>query len=90
MIGRYPALIGRGRVFWAELRPTKGHEQDGLRPAVVVSADEMSAAGIVTVLPTTRQKLDLVRPYEVFIPAGRGGMPFDSKVLYPEIWDLTV
>lgn len=33
------AAILRGDVVWAELDPTRGHEQAGLRPVVVLSHD---------------------------------------------------
>jgi len=33
------AKILRGDVFWADLDPTKGHEQAGHRPVVVISHD---------------------------------------------------
>jgi mRNA interferase MazF len=89
MIGNRPTLIARGRTYWVEFRPSRGHEQDGLRPAIVVSAEEMSAAGILTVVPTTRQKLDRIRPYEVLIPAGRG-VPFDSKALCNHIQTIDI
>lgn len=33
------ARVLRGDVFWAELDPTRGHEQAGFRPVLVVSED---------------------------------------------------
>ena len=45
----------RGEVWWVVLDPTRGREQAGRRPAMVVSADILnaSAAGIVSILPIT-------------------------------------
>jgi mRNA interferase MazF len=45
----------RGEVWWVVLDPTRGREQAGRRPALVLSADILnaSAAGIVSVLPIT-------------------------------------
>jgi mRNA interferase MazF len=37
------ARILRGDVVWADLNPTRGHEQGGLRPVVVVSEDVFNA-----------------------------------------------
>ncbi len=31
------ARILRGDIFWADLNPTKGREQSGLRPVVILS-----------------------------------------------------
>lgn len=33
------AGVLRGDVFWADLDPTRGHEQAGLRPVLILSAD---------------------------------------------------
>lgn len=49
----------RGEVWLANLNPTKGHEQAGRRPALVLSVDAFNhgPAGLVIVVPlTTRNK----------------------------------
>ena len=33
------ARILRGDIYWTELNPTKGHEQAGVRPVVIISHD---------------------------------------------------
>ena len=33
------ARILRGEIFWADLNPTKGHEQAGMRPILILSRD---------------------------------------------------
>ena len=33
------ARILRGEIFWADLNPTKGHEQAGMRPVLILSRD---------------------------------------------------
>ena len=33
------ARILRGDIYWADLTPTRGHEQDGLRPVLILSHD---------------------------------------------------
>jgi mRNA interferase MazF len=45
----------RGEIWMTDLDPTRGHEQAGTRPALVVSADMFNAgpAGLVIVLPLT-------------------------------------
>jgi mRNA interferase MazF len=50
------ARILRGDVIWAELNPARGHEQGGLRPVVVISADVFNArSGTVIALAITSQ-----------------------------------
>ncbi len=47
----------RGEVWMMDLNPTRGHEQAGTRPGLVISADAFNAgpAGLVIVLPITAQ-----------------------------------
>lgn len=45
----------RGELWWVDLNPTRGHEQAGRRPGLVLSVDAFNAgpAGLVVVLPIT-------------------------------------
>src|ERR1700722_18071254 len=48
------ARILRGVVVWADLNPTRGHEQGGLRPVVVISEDVFNArSGTVIAMAVT-------------------------------------
>ena len=50
------ARILRGDVFWADLAPTRGHEQTGLRPVVILSEDVFNArSGTVIAMAITSQ-----------------------------------
>ena len=50
------ARILRGEVYWANLDPTKGHEQSGLRPALVLSQDVFNdRSGVVIAVALTSQ-----------------------------------
>jgi mRNA interferase MazF len=46
---------GRGEVWLVDFDPTRGHEQAGRRPALVISTNSLnqSMAGLVVVLPLT-------------------------------------
>jgi len=48
----------RGDVWLVELSPTRGHEQSGTRPAIVVSVDgfNLGPAGLVVVVPLTTKE----------------------------------
>ncbi len=51
------ARILRGDIFWADLNPTRGHEQSGLRPALVISHDVFNErSGTVIALAVTSQE----------------------------------
>lgn len=50
------ARILRGDVVWADLDPTRGHEQGGRRPVVVISQDVFNdRSGTVIALAITSQ-----------------------------------
>ena len=52
-----PIPCRRGDVRQVDFVPARGHEQDGVRPAVVVSVDQFSngPADVVAVLPITKR-----------------------------------
>jgi mRNA interferase MazF len=50
------AAILRGEVRWADLDPTRGHEQSGLRPVLILSADVFNErSGTVIAVAITSQ-----------------------------------
>jgi mRNA interferase MazF len=64
----------RGEVWWVNLNPTKGHEQRGIRPALVVSADRLNHghADLAMVVPITRTARGI--PFHVQIDPPEGGL----------------
>ena len=55
------ARILRGEIRWAELSSTRGHEQAGLRPVLILSHDifnERSGTAIVIAITSQQQKAD--------------------------------
>ena len=67
----------RGDVWWVDLDPTKGHEQAGQRPALILSADALnrSPAGLVVVLPITSKERRLRSRVRLEPPAGGLAVP---------------
>lgn len=64
----------RGEVWFVDLDPTRGHEQGGRRPALVVSDDGLNRgpAGIVIVVPITG--VDKKIPLHVRMEPPEGGL----------------
>ncbi len=59
--------ILRGDIVWADLNPTVGHKQSGLRPVLVLSRDifnEKSKTAIVVPLTTQPQKAGFPFTYQ--------------------------
>jgi mRNA interferase MazF len=53
------ARILRGEIFWADLNPTKGHEQAGMRPVLILSRDifnDKSGTAIAIALTSQPQR----------------------------------
>ena len=74
-------------IFWADLAPTRGSEQAGVRPVLVVSAEEANQAlPVVTVLALTSMKPGRkVYSIEAFLPASLTGLPQDSLAMAHQI-----
>ena len=78
-------LPKRGEVWWVVLDPTRGREQAGRRPALVLSADVLnaSAAGIVSVLPITSRDRGIRSHVAVEPP--EGGLTVPSWILCEQV-----
>lgn len=62
------AQILRGDIYWADLNPTVGHKQSGLRPIIVLSHEIFnSSSGTVIAMALTSQspKVDFPLTYEL-------------------------
>lgn len=70
-------LPDAGDLIWTDFAPTKGSEQSGRRPALVVSAKSFSAmTGMVIVCPITSRVRAF--PTSVVLPAG---LPVAGEIL---------
>ena len=71
----------RGEIWLADLRPTRGREQTGRRPVLVLSVDFFNAgpAELVVVLLLTSTQGDI--PLHVNVSKGDGGTRNDSVIL---------
>jgi mRNA interferase MazF len=74
-------------IFWADLDPSRGSEQAGRRPVLVISAEQANQSlPIVTVLSITSVKPGRkVYPVETFLGASLSGLPKDSIAMAHQI-----
>ena len=74
-------------IFWADLNPTKGSEQSGIRPVLVISSEEVNEVlPIVTIISITSLKPSRkVYPIEVLMPAKVTGLSKDSIAMAHQI-----
>ena len=84
------SLPGRGEVWLADLNPTRGREQAGRRPVLVVSEDlfNQGPAGLVIVLPVTSTIRNV--PSHVPIDPPEGGVRRRSAVLCEAVRSVSV
>lgn len=80
-----PSSPTRGEVWLLDLNPTRGHEQAGLRPAVVVSTDGFNhgPAGLVIVTPVTTTRRGI--PFHVPVSPPEGGLRRPSFIKCEDI-----
>lgn len=76
----------RGDVYLADLDPTKGSEQAGCRPVLVFQHDTLNkVTRTVVVIPFTKTLRMAHLPSCILVPAGEGGLRYDSVALCHQI-----
>jgi mRNA interferase MazF len=82
------ARILRGEVYWADLSPTRGHEQAGERPVLIISHDIFNErSGTVIVLALTSQPQRVGLPLALKIESAK--LPKPSWVKTSQIRTLS-
>jgi len=85
----------RGDIVWAQFDPVVGSEAAKLRPAVIVSNDDLNVRameigrGIVTAVPLT-SRIGRLYPSQVLIPEGATELPLLSKAQAEQIRALSI
>ena len=83
------ARILRGDIVWADLNPTQGHEQAGLRPVLVLSQDIFNQrSGTVIACALTSQEPHAGFPLTLELAASK--LPKRSWVKISQIRTLSV
>lgn len=83
------ARILRGDIRWADLNPTRGSEQAGLRPVLIISADVFNErSGTVIAMAITSQPQRAGFPLTLELSAS--GLPKKSWVKISQVRTLSV
>ncbi len=83
------ARILRGDIFWANLNPTKGHEQAGLRPVLVLSHEVFNErSGTIIAVAITSQSQKAGFPLTLKLESGK--LPKKSWIKISQIRTLSV
>ncbi|HEX8360672.1 MAG TPA: type II toxin-antitoxin system PemK/MazF family toxin [Longimicrobium sp.] len=73
----------QGEVWMANFSAIVGNEQEGIRPALVVSRNERNRTGLCMVVPGTRTHKNL--PGRVKLPRGTAGVADDTYLLSDQL-----
>jgi mRNA interferase MazF len=74
--------VSRGEIWYADLDPTQGSEQSGVRPVLVVQNDAVNRyTSTILSVPLTTNLSRASLPTCIWIPAGDGGLASDSVAL---------
>ena len=70
----------RGEIWLVDLNPTRGHEQAGSRPGLIVSVDLFNSgpAGLVVLVPLTTKEKGI--PFHVEVHPPEGGLKQRSYI----------
>lgn len=79
----------RGEIWSVDLNPTRGHEQAGKRPALIVSTDPFNhgPASLVVVVPLTSQDKGL--PLHVAVVPPEGGLKQPSFIKCEDVRSIS-
>jgi mRNA interferase MazF len=76
-------MISRGQIYFVNLNPTRGREQAGRRPVLVVSAEAINRQPLVVTVVVGTKSSNVPRDYptNVRVTARETGLPHDTLFL---------
>lgn len=80
-------MVNKWEIYYCNLNPTQGSEQQGIRPVLVISNDVVNhLLPVSTVLTLSSIKPgDKIYPTEIELPAKLTGLPKDSVAMVQQI-----
>ena len=82
--------VKRGEIYFVNLSPTKGREQAGDRPVLVISNDIINKLPLVVtvVVGTKSENIQKEYPTNILITSSESGLPMDTIFLCFQIRSL--
>ena len=83
-------MISRGQIYFVNLDPSRGREQAGRRPVLVVSADAINRQPLVVTVVVGTKSSNVPRNYptNVRVTARESGLPHDTLFLCFQVRSL--
>ena len=72
--------IKRGEIYWVDWNPSRGSEQSGLRPALIIQNDVGNKYSPTTIVAALTTAIEKPYPFTVKITAKESSLPKDSTV----------
>jgi len=79
--------VNKWEIYFCNLNPAQGSEQQGIRPVIIISNDAVNHnLPVSTVIPLSSIKAsDKIYPTEISLPSGITGLPKDSVAMLQQI-----
>lgn len=76
-------MILQGHIYWTDLEPTRGHEQSGRRPCLVLSRNALNDLPLTVLVMAGTGAERVPRPYptDIRVTAAESGLPKDTVFL---------
>ena len=86
MIGSSNMILKKGDIFLVNLKPTKGSEQGGIRPCLIIQNNQGNLYSPLTIIvPITSKNFEKQYPTNVFISKESSKLKKDSTILLNQI-----
>jgi mRNA interferase MazF len=85
-------MVKKWEIYYLDLDPTKGSEQKGTRPILVISNDAVNSnLPVFTCIPFSSVKPGAkIYPTEVFLSTEDSGLPKDSVLMLQQIRTVSI
>jgi len=80
--------VNQGDIYLINLDPTVNTEISKIRPGMILSVNAMNRYSPRIIVAPITTSVGKIYPFEVFIPAGIGGLKKDSKIMLDQIRSL--
>jgi len=75
-----PSEIRRGEIYWVDWSPGRGHEQIGIRPALIIQNDIGNKASPTTIVASCSAARKKPYPFIVPVSAAESGLSENSSI----------
>jgi mRNA interferase MazF len=77
--------IKRGEIYWVDWNPSRGSEQSGLRPALIIQNDVGNKYSPNTIVASLTSAMVKPYPFTVKVTVKESGLPKDSTINLSQI-----